>query len=341
MNAATTIQKLAERALAKDGELSLSLLLECLAPVGELRRLAQKFGVTPKGGFRIEKAPAHVLAKLLAERRERAQLDEVVALLLPPPEPCDAGGTGAAADGDRTAELQQLLQLRETEAARLRDELERARESTARSHERETALGQRLQASTEDLMRAQRESEERAVPPPAPSAAARDQLDKQLQSRLRELESEREGMIAADEALRRQLASDRSRMRELEEEVQELEALVPRSRRRKKKPLPPAVPDERRFLLPRFTSSFYKSLEGKERRSIERAVQAVLLFCTEGHGYPGLEVKQIGGQDTWSLRASLGLRVYFRQLPDAGEIELLELGDREDQNTTLRRLKDR
>ena len=69
-------------------------------------------------------------------------------------------------------------------------------------------------------------------------------------------------------------------------------------------------------------------------------MQAILLFCTEGHGYPGLEVKQLGGQDTWSLRASLGLRVYFRPLPD-GDIELLELGDREDQNTTLRRLKDR
>ncbi|MCK5945323.1 MAG: hypothetical protein KAI24_25260, partial [Planctomycetes bacterium] len=86
--------------------------------------------------------------------------------------------------------------------------------------------------------------------------------------------------------------------------------------------------------------SFYKSLEGKERRSVERALHAILLFCTEGHGYPGLEVKPMGGQDTWSLRASLGLRVYFRPRPD-GDIDVLELGDREDQNTTLRRLKER
>ena len=337
MNAATTIQKLAERALAKDGELPLALLLELLAPVVELRRLAQKFGVTPKGGFRIDKAPAHVLAKLLAERRERAQLEELVALLLPP---ADAREADDGADVARLGELQQLLQLREAEANRMRGELERARESTARARERETALEQRLAASAEELRRAQRESERRAgaaLPIEAPDA----RVDKQLRSRLHELESERDGLAAADEALRRQLASDRSRLRELEAEVQELEALVPRSRRRKKKPLPPPPPDERRFLLPRFTPSFYKSLEGKERRSIERAVQAVLLFCTEGHSYPGLEVKQIGGQDTWSLRASLALRVYFRQLPGAGEIELLELGDREDQNTTLRRLKDR
>ncbi len=75
-------------------------------------------------------------------------------------------------------------------------------------------------------------------------------------------------------------------------------------------------------------------------RSVCRAWQALLLFCTEGHGYPGLEVKQIKGQDTWSMRASLGLRIYFRQRDD-GDIDVLELGDREDQHTTLRRLKER
>jgi hypothetical protein len=66
----------------------------------------------------------------------------------------------------------------------------------------------------------------------------------------------------------------------------------------------------------------------------------VLLFCTEGHAYPGLDVKQLGGQDTWSLRASLGLRVYFRQRDD-GDVEFVEVADREEQNTTLRRLKER
>jgi hypothetical protein len=51
-------------------------------------------------------------------------------------------------------------------------------------------------------------------------------------------------------------------------------------------------------------------------------------------------VKQLGGQDTWSFRASLGLRVYFRPVGD-GDIELLELADREEQHTTLRRLKEK
>jgi hypothetical protein len=92
--------------------------------------------------------------------------------------------------------------------------------------------------------------------------------------------------------------------------------------------------------MPYFAPSFYKSLAGKDRRAIERAVHAVLLFCTEGYGYPGLEVKQMGGQDTWSLRASRGLRVYFRPRSD-GDIDVMEFADREEQHTTLRRLKER
>ena len=164
--------------------------------------------------------------------------------------------------------------------------------------------------------------------------------DKDHLHRLHELETEREGFLAADHAMRLQLARDRSRTRELEDEVAELESLIPASRRRKKKPMLPEPELQRRVLVPHFLPSFYKSLEGKERRSVERAIHAMLLFCTEGHGYPGLEVKQLGGQDTWSLRASLGLRIYFRNMED-GDIEVIELGDREDQNTTLRRLKER
>ena len=37
---------------------------------------------------------------------------------------------------------------------------------------------------------------------------------------------------------------------------------------------------------------------------------------------------------------NLGLRVYFRQRPD-GDVEILEVADREEQHTTLRRLKER
>lgn len=331
-DAAVALKKLTERVLGKGGDVPLALLLELVVPVRKLRDLAREFGLTPKGGFRVDKAPAHVLAPLLAEQRQQQQLDAVLRLLLPttaapadeaPAEPADAADP--------------LATLRDAELARLREELERNRESAARGRERESELLRRLQQAEQEVSLLRREMAHRQAAPVRPDAS-RD--DKDLLRRVHDLENEREGFVAADQALRRQLAFNQSRLRDLEASHAELEALLPKGKRRRKPPpeLPPV--NDRRFLLPRFTAPFYKSLEGKDRKAIERAFQAILLFCTEGHAYPGLEVKQLGGQDTWSLRASLGLRVYFRQQAD-GDIELLELGDREDQNTTLRRLKDR
>lgn len=331
------LKKLVERALGKGGELPLAMLLELLVPVAALRRLVRKFGATPKGGFRIEKAPANVLAPLLAEVKDPLQLGEVLALLLPKAEPSPARDDAKGAN-DAVA-LVALVALRDQEQKRLGAELEKARGSAVRNLERCADLQRRLDVAAREQAVQQREIEElrraaRAAGTPSPSA------DRDLQRLVHDLESEREGFVATDAALRRQLAHNQSRMRELEEVVAELEPLVPRSRRRKKLPPPPEPEPERRFRLPRFLPSFYKSLEGKDRRAVERAFEAVLQFCLEGHAYPGLEVKQLGGQDTWSLRASLGLRVYFRQLPH-GDVELLELGDREEQHTTLRRLKDK
>ncbi len=343
MNDAVALKKLGERVLAKGGELPLALLLEFAVPVARLRELARELGLTPKGGFRLERAPAHVLGPLLAEQRDGARLDAVLRLLLPPATPTaaaadPAAAPGAEAGGPAAAESTGLLALREAELARLRDEVERAREAAARARAREAGSAQRLQQAERRLLEPAREL---ARQQGAPKSERSQRGDKDHAKAVHELESEREALLAANDALRRQLAEHQSRQRELEATVAELDALLPKGKRRKKpQPEPPPPSGDRRFLLPRFLPSFYKSLEGKERRAVERAFQAVLLFCTEGHAYPGLEVKQLGGQDTWSLRASLGLRVYFRPLPD-GDIELLELGDREDQNTTLRRLKER
>jgi hypothetical protein len=332
---AVPLRKLVERILQTGGELPLAMLLEHLVPVRALRELARSLGLTPKGGFRLEKASARVLAPLLADLRDSKQLDQVLALLLPvSPTPVQEPEPDPAAAADSAA----LLALREAELGRLREELERAREGAARARDRETELVRRLQQAEQDsAVLKQRAAAERR--PAKEDAGARSEGDRDLRRRLRELEDEREGFHAADEALRRQLAHNQSRLRELEELVGELEALVPKGRR-KQKVVPPTVPDDRRFRLPHFLPSFYKSLDGKDRKAVERAFQAVLLFCTEGHAYPGLEVKQLGGQDTWSFRASLGLRVYFRQRDD-GDIDLLELADREEQHTTLRRLKEK
>lgn len=335
-DAAIVLKKLAERVLAKNGDVPLAQLLELLVPVRRLRDLARDLGLTPKGGFRVDKAPAHVLAPLLADVREPEPLDRILRALVPAAaDDADDAEPAAAVDPAVLAEARQLLSLRESELARLRDELARAREALARAQERERDHDRRADRLEHDLALLRRDRGSRVEP--VREAPSRD--DKELLRRLHDLENEREGFVAADAALRRQAAFDQSRLRDLEQTVRELEELLPKGKRRRKPAPPEPPPPPRRFLLPRFTAAFYKSLDGKEPRAVERAIQAVLLFCTEGHGYPGLEVKQLGGQDTWSLRASLGLRVYFRQ--GDGEIELLELGDREDQNTTLRRLKER
>lgn len=326
------LRKLSERVLAKGADVPLALLLELAVPVATLRRLAQRHGLSPKGGFRIERAPAHVLAPLLAEQRDATRLEEVLALLLPAPP-----RSPSAAESAPASDVQALLALREAELQRLREEVERLREGAARSREREGDLARRLELAERDrsVLQGRVQRLERT---PAAGRAPRD--DRELLRRLHELEDEREGILAADAALRRQLAYDQTRLRELQKLAAELEALVPKNRRQRKQAALEAEPPPAEFRLPYFAPSFYKSLVGKDRRAVEQAVHAVLLFCTEGYRYPGLEVKQMGGQDTWSLRASRGLRVYFRPRRD-GDVEILELADREEQDTTLRRLKER
>ncbi len=332
-HAALALKQLAERILAKGADLPLAMLLELAVPVARLRDLARRQGLSPKGGFRIERAPAHVLAPLLAEQRDPTQLDEVLRLLLPQP----VAKPGPEASSPAMVDAQALLALREAELGRLRAEVERVRDAAARTRDRESELARRLELAERDRAVLQGRLQQRASASPPAGESPRDARD--LQRRVHELEDEREGFLAADAALRRQLAHNQTRMRELMQTVAELEPLVPKGRRRHKPTIEPEPPPAT-FRMPYFAASFYKSLAGKDRRAIERAVHAVLLFCTEGYGYPGLEVKQMGGQDTWSLRASRGLRVYFRPRGD-GDIEILEFADREEQHTTLRRLKER
>lgn len=284
-DAAIVLKKLAERVLAKNGDVPLAQLLELLVPVRRLRDLARDLGLTPKGGFRVDKAPAHVLAPLLADVREPEPLDRILRALLPVADEDDEAEPATAVDPAVLAEARQLLSLRESEVARLRDELERAREALARAQEREREHGRRADRLEQELGLLRRDRGHRVEP--VREAPTRD--DKELLRRLHDLENEREGFVAADAALRRQAAFDQSRLRELEQTVRELEELLPKGKRRRKPAPPEPPPPPRRFLLPRFTAAFYRSLDGKEPRAVERAIQAVLLFCTEGHGYPGLE----------------------------------------------------
>lgn len=216
-------------------------------------------------------------------------------------------------------------------------ELEKAREFTARLRVREGELGRRLGLERENAARLRAEvgsARQKLELAPKPPARQEDQV-----RRVRELEGEIGALNEAIEGLHRLQALRASRIRDLEEQVSELSTAGPKSPGRE---APPADPPERtrRLQMPHFRALYYKSLEGKDRRSAVRALQAILLFCTEGHGYPSLEVKQIEGQSLWSLRASRKLRVYFEMRED-GDVDVLALVDREDQHTALRRLKDR
>jgi hypothetical protein len=337
------LRRLAEKILASGGTVPLAAILEACVPLSRLRELARRFALSPKG-FRIEKAPANVLATLLAELKDAAQLDDVLALLADrAPAPAASPEEGDAAESLTRAQAERDAARRDAERVaaeqeRTRRELDKAAEGRARAMERESEQrrqGERLQEQF-GLLRAEVERlRQRAGPAGAGSGELED-----LHRQVHDLRQELLGYAETDGALRRQNAVYQSRIRELEDVVRELEELVPKGRRKRRAPEPPPPEPDKRVLIPRFTDAFYRSLQDKERKSVERAMYAILLFCSQGYSYPGLEVKQLMGQDTWSLRASLGLRVYFRQLPDS-VVEFLELGNREDQNTTLRRLKER
>ncbi len=324
---------LAQEALASAGFVRLATLLTGLLTLTELREVAKRFNLAPKG-FRLEKAAAPAVAALLAECALPEVLDEVCARLAksvarpktapPPPTP-----VVPAPDP--------LAKHREEEGERLRAEVARARAATAGHRDGEARLRQELEqerASSARLRATVRELRERR-PGESPAVAADDAAH-----RVHDLERELAELDAANEELRRRVAELQARARQLEQENEELGAQVPKGKRKKKEPPPPPPPLDNAVRLPYFSPSFYKSLEGKDRRAAARALQGVLLFCTEGPTYPGLEVKRLEGAGLWSLRASLKLRVYFT-LRDDGTVEVLELGDREEQHTALRRLKER
>jgi hypothetical protein len=323
------VDELVEQVLAGRGQVPFAALLALVVPVSSLRDVARGSGLNLRG-YRIDSAPADALARLLAESTDPRVLGEVCTRFLARLERARPNPAQPA-----TADLEPMLRLKTQEAELAASQAARADEAAARLRAREAELLQRLErdselvarqrAEIEQLRRALEQSGRIAVPGPDPR-------------RVRELERELEVLAEAEQGLRRRMAELTATNRALREEVDDLAAKIPKGKR--KKAPTPAPSEPTLFRLPYLTPGFYKSLEGKDRRSAERAVAAVLLLCTEGPGYPGLEVKQIEGQALWSMRASLKLRVYFAYRSD-GDVEVLALADREDQHTVLRRLRER
>ncbi len=329
------IDPLVGEALKQGGKLSFATLVAHFVSLEAIREVARKHGLTPKGGFRIERAPARILAPLIAESKDAEVVRDawraVVAAIAP------SHPETAKADEGALAGLESVLRLKEQELDQLRVTLESKDDQATRQREKETELSRKLQLEIEKGARQYSEIEDlqrQAAVTPGSDVGSSDQ-----RRVIHELERDLETLGEAESGLRRLLALRAARISDLEAEVTDLETKVPKSRRRKA-PKPEAPPLSDGFRLPHFTPAFDKSLEGKDRRSVEKAIQSSLLFCTEGPSYPGLEVKQMEGQELWSLRASLKLRVYF-QIREDGDVDFLALADREDQNTLLRRFKER
>ena len=335
MKAEELARLIAQQALASDGKIALSALIESMVPVTELRELATRFGLSPKG-FRIDKAPAKAIALVLIDPRNTEVLEAACSALAT--KLSSATVPAPVTEPVAAADLRPMLELREHELAELRVRLEAAHQALARRRAKEDeALQNQLHEQEAAIrMRVELESLRRRVLT-ATSAPGDDATTAQ---RLRELERLLQDADIVEAALRHRLAEQQSRLQSQDAEILDLLALLPKGRRRKAPP-PEPEPTMGRVLLPYFTPAFYRSLVDKDRRAIERTMLAVFTLCTEGPAYPGLEVKQLeGGVGLWSMRAALKLRVYFRWRED-GDVEIDELADREDQHTTLRRLKDR
>lgn len=323
------------QALANEAKLPLAALLEHVVATPEVRELARRFGVSPKG-YRVEKAPAKALAAALVDVRNTEVLEAactaLAAALVPTTEAARPTETAP------TTDLRPMLELRERELAELRARLEAAELAVLKQRTKEDELLLRQLRDQETAIRQRAEIE--ALRRKSAEATPVADSDAGAAERLRELERLLEDADIVEQALRHRMAEQQSRLQGQETEIAELLALLPKGRKRKAPP-PEPEPARTRVLMPHLTPAFHRSLVDKDRRAIERALLAVFTLCTEGPSYPGLEVKQLeGGVGLWSMRAALKLRVYFRWRPD-GDVEIEELADREDQHTTLRRLKER
>ncbi len=327
---------LAREVLAHASAARLSFLLERGVPVAALRDFARKHDLTIKG-YRIDRAPAVKLAPAIA-KSTGDQLEEACQLWIDSAVAAvdkSAAAPPAPASDTVSKAAHRLLERRLADAEK---KVAKSEERIEKERARVDEMRQKRQAEVENQARLKAEIRElQKELKRARQGADRKPTDQSRQ--IHELERDLEALGEAEEGLRRLLALRDTRLRDAEGQIAELEELVPKGRRRKKPRLVVDAPRER-FRVPYFTEAYYKTLVNKERVSVEKAMQAVFQFCVEGPAYPGLEVKQIEGQDLWSLRASLKLRVYFRMRAD-GDVDVLALADREDQRTTLRRLKER
>ncbi len=320
-----------EKALELKGLLPLEYLLTEFVPIDRLRDRARERGLSPKG-FRIDSAPARALAQAMVRDLQPELLaeaaSEVVMLLRARAEPAPHQSTPAS-----SAPTPEVLAESDAELERARVRLAATVAAQQKAEARVAELESRLARQAQQMvrLRGDLETAERRGHAATPSTPGRDVV-----RALHEAEAELEVLGRSESEYRLRLAEQHTTMHTQAQRIEELEAMLPKDRRRRKAAPPP--PPSERFRVPNFTSEFHRSLEGRDRRSVEAAFDAIFRFATAGYGYPGLEVKQLEGVNLWSMRAGIKVRVYFRPRAD-GDVDILAVGDREDQDTLLRRLR--
>jgi uncharacterized coiled-coil protein SlyX len=322
-------ERLAEKALEHKGLVPLEILLAELVNIERLRALAREHGLSPKG-FRVESAPARALAQVLVRDLQPELLADAAAELTAATHPRSESEPGRPRPATPAATPETHVELDRLRAQQLAT-VSAQQKAEARVAELESRLAQQAQQLARlrgDLLAA---SKRGAAPAPAPP-------DRDVMRALHEAEAELEVLARSETDYRRRLAEQQTTMRTQSQRIDELEAMLPKDRRKRRAPPPPAAPAAERFRAPYFTAEFYRSLEGRDQRSVEAAFDAVFRFATAGYSYPGLEVKQLEGVDLWSMRAGIKVRVYFRPRGD-GHVDILAMGDREEQDTLLRRLR--
>ncbi|MHC4077411.1 MAG: hypothetical protein ACYST0_03090, partial [Planctomycetota bacterium] len=132
---------LLEEALANSGRVPLAKLLTAVVPVGKLRELAKAFGLTPKGGYRMDRAPGYILAPLVTDTDQPKVMEAACALLADHLTPAKTSKTKAKAKTKTTSKgkgkgSDPALERREQELGEMREELQKAREVANRQRKR-------------------------------------------------------------------------------------------------------------------------------------------------------------------------------------------------------------
>ena len=325
-------------------------LFEMLLPVQELRRIAKARGLKPQG-FRVERAPAGHLAREIARQSTgdaelRASLVLLLTSLSQAPEPAgEVAPDSAAVD---CAEQERLLESARAEQQRLERALRKAERSAKKARdslseaiaERDAAKeakgrnAQHAQGCERQLESLGKSYEALKAQLAAAQEGSRSDEQTALRRQVEELE-------ARDLELRRVNAELASSQRELSEQLEELESMLPRGQRERlrwrDKAARPAL--EGGGYLPRFEPGFFRALAALERADELRVWAAISQLLLHGTEPKGLAFKALQGPGKiHSIRAASHLRVYF--LRDGDVLVFEHAGHREEQDHYLKRRRD-